>query len=78
MEKCLICSSTKNLQSHEIHGKNHRPIPSKRIRDSEYSFVPLCSKCHNRLHKLGMVKIGLSKELTLKWIEAFKLIYKEW
>jgi hypothetical protein len=26
MEKCLICSSTKNLQSHEIHGKNHRPI----------------------------------------------------
>lgn len=63
--KCTICSSTKNIVFHEIHGRPH-PFNVYYISNHIEDFIPMCRKCHNLLHRLKNLETKGKLKLFVK------------
>jgi len=63
--KCVICGNSKpRMVFHEIHGKPHKTLTFNQVIKLWKNFVPLCSHCHNALHRYTKYK---EKMRELEW-----------
>lgn len=59
-DKCVLCGMSEKIHYHEINGIRHRNDKQYYLNHLQ-DFIPLCSYCHNLVHKIARRKLSLEK-----------------